>query len=133
MAGRVQREHRGRGAGRRAGIWGTLALAIAGPPEPLLRNALAGAFGLATLAALTALVLGRWRRNALLTHFALFAAVLAWFLSLQPSNDRNWQTNVAVLPHATIEADLVTVTTSATSPTAARTTTRRPMTTSAST
>ena len=92
-----------------AGIWGTLALAIAGPPEPLLRNALAGAFGLATLAALTALVLGRWRRNALLTHVALFAAVLAWFLSLQPSNDRNWQTNVAVLPHATIEGDLVTV------------------------
>jgi hypothetical protein len=92
-----------------AGIWGTLALVIAGPPEPLLRNALAGAFGLATLAALTALVLGRWRRNALLTHVALFAAVLAWFLSLQPSNDRNWQSNVAVLPHATIEGDLVTV------------------------
>jgi hypothetical protein len=92
-----------------AGIWGALALAIAGPPEPLLRIALAGAFGLATLAALAALVLGRWRRNALLTHVALFAAVLSWFLSLQPSNDRNWQTNVAVLPHATIEGDLVTV------------------------
>jgi hypothetical protein len=92
-----------------AGIWGTLALAIAGPPEPLLRNALAGTFGLATLAALVALVLGRRRRNTLLTHFALFLAVLAWFLTLQPSNDRDWQTNVAVLPYATIEGNLVTV------------------------
>jgi Domain of unknown function (DUF4105) len=92
-----------------AGIWGTLALAIAGPPEPLLRNALAGTFGVATLAALVALVLGRRRRNALLTHFALFLAVLAWYASLAPSNDRDWQPNVAVLPHATIDGDLVTV------------------------
>jgi hypothetical protein len=92
-----------------AGIWGTLALAIAGPPDALLRNALAAAFGLATLAALLALVFGRWRRKALLVHLALFAAVLVWFLSLQPSNDRDWQTNVAVLPFATIEGDRVTV------------------------
>jgi Domain of unknown function (DUF4105) len=92
-----------------AGIWGTLALAIAGPPEPLLRNTLAGAFGLATLVTLAALVLGRWRRKALPAYFTLFAAVLVWFLSLQPSNDRDWQPNVAVLPYATIEGDMVTV------------------------
>jgi len=92
-----------------AGIWGAFALTIAGPPEPLLRNILAGTFGLATVAAVAALILGRWRRNALLTHGVLFAAVLVWFLSLQPSNERNWQTNVAVLPYATIEGDLVTV------------------------
>jgi len=92
-----------------AGIWGTLALAIAGPPDALLRNALATAFGLATLVTLLALVLGRWRRKALPAYLALFAAVLVWFLGLQPSNDRDWQTNVAVLPYATIDGDLVTV------------------------
>jgi len=29
--------------------------------------------------------------------------------SIEPSNERNWQTDVAVLPHATIEGDLVTL------------------------
>jgi hypothetical protein len=92
-----------------AGIWGTLALAIAGPQDALLRYGLAGGFGLATLAALLALVLGRWRRNALLVNFVLFAAVVAWFFSLEPSNARDWQADVAVLPYADIDGDIVTV------------------------
>lgn len=92
-----------------AGIWGALALAIAGPPKPLLRYALAGGFGLATLAALLALVLGRRRRDALLLHLLLFAAAVVWFFSLEPSNQRDWQADVAVLPYAEIEGDFVTV------------------------
>jgi hypothetical protein len=93
-----------------AGTWGTLALAIAGPPAPpWLRYALAGGFALATLAALLALLLGRWRRKALLVHFALFAMTLVWYFGLEPSNERDWQPNVAVLPYAEIDGDRVTV------------------------
>ncbi len=36
-------------------------------------------------------------------------ALLAWFYTIKPSNERNWQTDVAVLPYATINSDLITV------------------------
>jgi hypothetical protein len=38
-----------------------------------------------------------------------FVALLGWFFSLEPSNNRDWQTDVAVLPYATIEGDIVTM------------------------
>jgi hypothetical protein len=44
---------------------------------------------------------------------ALFAVAMIGFLvrwsSVQPSNDRDWQTDVAVLPFATFDGDLVTI------------------------
>ena len=36
-------------------------------------------------------------------------ALAAWLFSLEPSNDRDWQTDAAVLADATIEGDTVTV------------------------
>jgi len=36
-------------------------------------------------------------------------ALLVWYFGLEPSNERDWQTDVAVLPYATVEGDLVTV------------------------
>ena len=45
-----------------------------------------------------------------LTPFAAcFVAVLAWFLNVQPSNERDWQPNVAVLPSAEIKGNFVTL------------------------
>ena len=38
-----------------------------------------------------------------------FAILLAWWLSIAPSNERDWQTDVAVLPYATQDGDLVTL------------------------
>jgi Domain of unknown function (DUF4105) len=35
--------------------------------------------------------------------------LLAWWQGVEPSNDRDWQTEVAVLPYATVSGDLVTV------------------------
>jgi len=49
----------------------------------------------------------RRRRMGLLMFFAAFLAVLGWFLALRPSHQRDWATDVAVLPHATIEGDKV--------------------------
>lgn len=41
--------------------------------------------------------------------FALFAIILAGYFARKPSNNRQWQPDVAVLPHADIEGDRVTV------------------------
>ena len=91
------------------GAWGVLALAISGPQNESLRLALAAGFGAAALAALVALAVRRWRWRGLAAFLALFAAALVWFFSLPASNDRDWVDENAVLPHATIEGDRVTV------------------------
>jgi Domain of unknown function (DUF4105) len=41
--------------------------------------------------------------------FLCFAIVLAWWLQLRPSNNRNWQKDLAVLPYADIEGNRITV------------------------
>jgi hypothetical protein len=58
---------------------------------------------------LIALGFHRWRWHAIAIYFVLFALVVVWWRNIEPSNDRNWQTDVAVLPYATIEGDVVTV------------------------
>ena len=92
-----------------AGLWGMLALANAGPQDAALRMVLAAGFGLASLAALLALVLRRWHRPALSAYVVLFALLLAWWGGIRPSNDRDWQTDVARQPYATVAGDLVTL------------------------
>ncbi len=43
----------------------------------------------------------------LLVFAGLFVAVFAWYLSIQPSNNRNWRPEVAVMPRAVIDGDRV--------------------------
>jgi hypothetical protein len=87
-----------------AGGWGALALAYAGP------GGAAGAiFGLAGLAAFAALFSRRARWPAVGAYALLFVGLLAWWSSIEPSNARDWQTDVAVLPEAGIDGDVVTV------------------------
>jgi hypothetical protein len=50
---------------------------------------------------------GAWKKLGLTA--AGFALVLAWWLNLQPSNERDWQPDVAVLAYADIEASKVVV------------------------
>lgn len=90
-----------------AGGWGTLALGFAGPQPVELRYGLSGAFAFASLLTLVGLGFHRWRRRALGLFAALFAVLLAWWHGLEPSNQRDWQADVAVLPYATVEGDLV--------------------------
>jgi hypothetical protein len=42
-------------------------------------------------------------------YVVLFAAVLGWWLNIEASNDRIWQVELAELPYATIEGDIVTM------------------------
>ncbi len=92
-----------------AGGWGVLALAYSGPPDETVRTLLAAGFGLASLVALAALAVRRWRWRAFAAYLVLFAALVAWWRGIEPSNDRDWQADVAVLPYATVEGDLVTM------------------------
>jgi hypothetical protein len=92
-----------------AGAWGTLALAFAGPANDAARAMLAAVFALASLAAVIALGWRRWRWRGFGVYLLVLAAWAAWYASLTPTNTRDWQTDVAVLPYADINGDLVTV------------------------
>lgn len=91
------------------GGWGVLAIMISGPRDDTLRNGLAAAFALASLATLIALALRRWRWRALGSYLAVLVVLGVWWQGIEPSNQRDWLADVAELPHATIEGDLITV------------------------
>jgi hypothetical protein len=71
-----------------------------------LRRPLAAAYVVAVVA-VWILAKGRWLKAGLTAGG--FTLVLAWWLTLQPSNDRDWQPDVAVLAYADIEGNTVTV------------------------
>jgi hypothetical protein len=89
--------------------WGALAIYYSGAGSGGLRGAVAIAFALAGLTALVGCGFRRWRWRALAGFFALFAILVTWWGSIEPSNDRDWRPEVAVLPHATIAGNLITV------------------------
>jgi len=87
-------------------LWATAALWIDGPDSRLLAGTLAGCL------LLTVLLFAFWIRpfwRALGAVLVPFAVVLAWWLSLEPSNDRDWQPDVARLPTATIDGSKLTI------------------------
>jgi len=53
-------------------------------------------------------VKGGWLRKAAAVA-ALCLAVNAWWLTIEPSNDRDWQPDVSVEPYAEFDGDLVTL------------------------
>jgi hypothetical protein len=89
--------------------WGVLAIYYSDLESPALRVAFAGTFGLLALIALIGLASRRWRRRMLIGYTVLFVILVAWWSTIKASNDRAWQPEVAVLPYATLEGDLVTV------------------------
>jgi hypothetical protein len=86
--------------------WAALVLLDAGHEESgWFRTSLAATYALASLAVL------RWLRpywRALAVWGAGFAAILVWWSSLQPSNDRDWQPDVAKLAWAETRDDVLT-------------------------
>jgi hypothetical protein len=86
--------------------WGSAALWFDGPTSRPLAGLLAGAYALATLALLA---LARPMRFAYAGALLLFALLLGWWFSIDPSNDRDWQPEVARLAYADIDGDRVTI------------------------
>jgi hypothetical protein len=87
-------------------VWAATALWIDGPESRALAGTLAG--GLVLSAGVAAVLIRPWWRAAVAV-FAPFAIVLAWWLTLAPSNERNWQPDVARLPTATIDGSMLTI------------------------
>ena len=86
-------------------VWGVLAVYYSNLPA-WLRPIAAAMFVLGSIALL---VFVRPRRRGLLAFLAVFVLLVVWWLRIPPSNDRDWQPDVAVLPDAVIEGNRVTI------------------------
>jgi hypothetical protein len=89
--------------------WGVLALAYFDHAAGALRLGLACAFALVSLAVLVAFVATRWRWRALTAYSALFLLLLWRWHAIEPSNGRDWLPENAVLAHASLDGETVTV------------------------
>ncbi len=92
-----------------SGFWGTLALYFDGSGTDMVRAVLASLFALAGLVALGFFCTGRFRWSAAVFYAGMFLVLVAWWSTIEPSNAREWQQEVAVLPHATFDGNLITV------------------------
>ena len=85
--------------------WGVLAVYYSNLPDGA-RPYAAGLFGLISLGILL-IVRPLWRGR--LIFLVLFALLVAWWLAMPPSNDRDWQPDLATLAWAEITGDKVTI------------------------
>jgi hypothetical protein len=86
--------------------WATLAIYYSNLPWTPLRQGLAVAFA---VFAIWALWFSR-RRHMSTIFIVLYLCVVAWWISISPSHDRNWRPEVAVMPRAVIDGDRVHLT-----------------------
>ena len=86
--------------------WTTLAIYFSNLLWPALRLGLAVAFA---AFAIWAFWLSRQRRMPAVA-IALVLGIVAWWLTIAPSDDRNWRPEVAVMPRAFIQGDHVRIT-----------------------
>ena len=86
--------------------WGALAIWYSNLSEIYVRAGLAGLFVLVTLLAFVFLPR---RLRTLVGFLVVFGGIVAWWLSIPASNNRNWQPDVAVLPYATVKGEQVTI------------------------
>lgn len=92
-----------------ASAWGALVLFYLGPGSAWTRTVSAWTFAATGLASVGALTQRHARLPATIGYALLFAGVLIVWGRATPSNDRDWKPEVAVLPYADIDGDLVTI------------------------
>ncbi|MGE5220298.1 MAG: DUF4105 domain-containing protein, partial [Chloroflexota bacterium] len=86
--------------------WAAGAIYYSPIPGESLRAGLAAAFVLATV---LIFVLNRRYRRAWAVYLIIFTALLALWVQIRPSNDRDWQPEVALTSYATISGDRITI------------------------
>lgn len=86
--------------------WTSLAIYYSNLSSDDLRSAIAIGFAACTAAAFLFIKKRLW---TLIGYLIIFCLIVAWWLNIKPSNDRDWQPDVAVLPYATIQGNLVTI------------------------
>jgi len=87
-------------------VWATLAIYYSNLPWPMARLVLAVAF--AAFSAWAFWLSGRRLMSGV--ALVLFFGVVAWWISIQPTGDRDWRPEVAVMPRAIINGDNVRIT-----------------------
>ncbi len=91
-------------------IWAVLAIYFGDSHTSNVQTAIAAAIGLFGFVTLLGLGLTQWRKRFLVTYSIVFTLIVSgWWFAVQPSNTRQWQADLAVLPYATVEGDFVTV------------------------
>ena len=88
--------------------WGFLALHYSSQGPAALRAALQVLLVLSASATLVALAMRR-HRQVLGVFGVVFVALLGWWSTVEPSNDREWKVPVARLPEVSRDGDLVTI------------------------
>lgn len=86
--------------------WASLALFYSTPADETTRTNITLGYAACTIAAFLFIKKRVW---TLIGYLIVFCLIVAWWLNIKPSNDRDWQTDVAVLPYATIQDNKVTV------------------------
>ena len=93
-----------------ATIWAVLAVYYGDSICSVVRTYVAAVFSLFGLVTLASLGFARWRKRLLVAYSILIVAILSWWLfAINPSNERQWQPDVAKLAYATFDGDTVTV------------------------
>lgn len=87
-------------------VWASLAAYWSDIPNATARTLLAAGIVLATI---LAFALIRRKGAALVAYLVVWSLFTLWWCSITPTNSRNWQPDVAVLPYAEINGDTVTV------------------------
>jgi len=90
------------------GLWGVLAITYLGPSQSALRYGLSVAFALLALGTLIAIVRCRLYGLIMGVYVFFLTLLIGWFFGVEPSNKREWQKDVAVLPYASVKGDIVT-------------------------
>ncbi len=91
-------------------VWAVLALYFGDSHTGNIQVAIAAVFALFGLITLVGLGFVRWRKRLLIAYSILFIGIVSgWWFMVSPSNERQWQPDLAKLPFATIDGDKVTV------------------------
>lgn len=88
--------------------WGALAIHYRAPLGAGTKQLLGGALGVLAVAAIVGLAAASVRIFTAV-FAAAFVGVLAWWATVNPRNDRDWQPEVAVLARAEMNGDLITI------------------------
>jgi Domain of unknown function (DUF4105) len=89
-------------------VWANLAISYQLPGSPAIRIGACLVFNVVALGAVTGLALRRYRR-AVLVYAAIYAMLLVWWASINPSNDKAWAAAVAHGVTGSLDGDRLTV------------------------
>lgn len=87
-------------------VWASLAIYYSSLANETTRTNIAIGYAACTVAAFLFIKKRVW---TLIGYLIVFCLIVAWWLNIKPSNERDWQKDVAVLPYAVIQDNQITI------------------------